>query len=205
MLAARPFDQMVSLGRGCQPAHQIRRLDPNAQAHVFDWVITPDAGLVTLIETGLDGFFSRDRLEMGPENCIIDRVTDARFPHEFPEGFDFAPQYEKHAGRFAMLIERWRNLLASNQRVLFVRQHAWSPDARATALRLRDAIAAKAPHLHFSLLYLTATEAADWGEDGIVNVFLRQPEPYVWTGDDAAWEQVFQKVSKQPGCRGPQQ
>ncbi|MEZ5955774.1 MAG: DUF1796 family putative cysteine peptidase [Hyphomonadaceae bacterium] len=187
----RQYDQVVSLGRGCQPAHQIRRLHPDAQAHVFDWIITPDDCLAQLIDTELDGFFSRERLIMGPEDCIVDRATDARFLHEFPEGADFATQHAKHVGRYEMLADRWRSLLSSEKRILFVRQHAWNPDLRATAVRLRDAIAAKAPRLAFSLLYLTANQDDAWDEDGIANVFLRQPEPYVWTGDDVAWEQIL--------------
>ena len=82
----RHYDQIVSLGRGCQPAHQIRRLYADAQAHVFDWIVTPDAGLLHSITTDLDGFFARERLEMGPEDCIVDRVTDARFLHELLRG-----------------------------------------------------------------------------------------------------------------------
>ncbi|MCX7356744.1 MAG: DUF1796 family putative cysteine peptidase [Alphaproteobacteria bacterium] len=191
MVPPRHYDQIVSLGRGCQPAHQIRRLYADAQAHVFDWIVTPDAGLLHSITTDLDGFFARERLEMGPEDCIVDRVTDARFLHEFPSGQDFGSQYDKHAGRYEMLAERWRQLLASQQKVLFVRQHAWDSDLRGTAIRLRDTIALKAPHLCFDLLYLSATHDEDWREERIVNVFLRQPEPYVWTGDDAAWEQVL--------------
>jgi hypothetical protein len=197
-LAPHNYDQVVSLGRGCQPAHQIRRLHTGAQAHVFDWIITPDAALVDLIAADLEGFFARDRLEMGPENCIIDGVTDARFLHEFPEGHDFPAQYEKNAGRYTMLVQRWRSLLASKQRVLFVRQHAWNADARATAIRLRDTIAAKAPHLTFSLLYLTEADEDDWGEDRIVNRRLHQPEPYIWTGDDAAWERVLKQALARP-------
>lgn len=198
-MVGRRYDQVVSLGRACQPAYQIRRLDAGAQAHVFDWVITPDAGLVDLIATGLDGFFARDRLEMGHHNCIADRVTDTRFLHEFPKGLDFTAQYEMNAGRIAMLVERWRALLASTQRILFVRQHAWNTDVRATAVRLRDTIAAQAPRLIFSLLYLTETEDDDWGEDGIVNLRLRQQEPYVWTGDNAAWEQVLAEANARFG------
>lgn len=194
MLALRRYDQIVSLGRGCQPAHQIRRLHAEAQAHVFDWIVTPDAGLVQSIATDLDAFFARDRLVMGPEDCIVDRVTDARFLHEFPTGEDFDAQYQKHVGRYEMLAERWRNLLASRQSVLFVRQHAWDSDLRATAIRLRDTIALKAPHLSFSLLYLSAAHEEDWREEGIMNSFLRQPEPYVWTGDDAVWERLLEQA-----------
>jgi hypothetical protein len=191
MLAQSPYQQIVSLGRACQPAHQIRRLVPGAEAHVFDWIITPDSTVMDLIDTDLDGMFARARLEMGPQKCIVDRVTGARFLHEFPEGTEFDAQYEKNEGRYAMLADRWRALLASEQSILFVRQHAWDENLRASAVRLRDKIAAKAPKLRFLLLYLTEDEVAPWNEAGILNLRLLQPEPYVWTGDDAAWEDVL--------------
>lgn len=198
MSSARQYDQIVSLGRGCQPAHQIRRLNTDAVAHVFDWIVTPDAALISFIASDLDGFFARERLEMGPENCIIDRETKTQFLHEFPAGSDFDAQFAKNADKYAMLAQRWRELLASEQRVLFVRQHAWDADLRACAMRLRDTIAAKAPRLQFSLLYLTATDEADWGEPGIVNRRLNQPAPYVWTGDDAAWQTLLNEACALP-------
>ncbi len=198
MPSERQYEQIVSLGRGCQPAHQIRRLIPGAAAHVFDWIVTPDAALISFIASDLDGFFARERLEMGPENCIIDRETKTQFLHEFPAGSDFDPQFAKNAEKYAMLAQRWRELLASEQSVLFVRQHAWDADLRASATRLRDTIAAKAPRLRFSLLYLTATDEADWGEPSIINRRLNQPDPYVWTGDDAAWEMLLNEAGALP-------
>lgn len=198
MPAVRQYEQIVSLGRGCQPAHQIRRLDPGAVAHVFDWIVTPDAALVEFIAGDLDGFFARERLEMGPENCIIDRETKTQFLHEFPAGSDFDLQFAKNAEKYAALLQRWRDLLASEQTVLFVRQHAWDENLCATAVRLRDTIAVKAPRLRFSLLYLTATDEPDWGERGIMNRRLLQPSPYVWTGDDEAWEALLNEACALP-------
>src|SRR5262245_21977672 len=96
-----PFDDVVSLGRACQPAHQIRRGLGVETAHVFDWVITPDATLRTLVESRLEGFFARERLQMGPEDCVIDTVTDVRFQHEFPAGADIDEKYAEHAPRYA--------------------------------------------------------------------------------------------------------
>lgn len=56
------YKQIVSLGRGCQPAHQIRRLNYGAVAHVFDWIVTTDLGLVDFIASDLEGFFVRHDL-----------------------------------------------------------------------------------------------------------------------------------------------
>src|SRR5262245_65264726 len=100
------YDEVVSLGRGCQPAHQIRRILQTSAAHIFDWIVTTDDGLATLVASNLDGFFDRDGLIMGPEGCIIDRVTETQFQHEFPKDSDFETQYEAHRGRFVMLAER---------------------------------------------------------------------------------------------------
>jgi hypothetical protein len=202
MSATGHYDQVISLGRACQPAYQLRRILGAETAHVFDWLITPDQALLTLIESDFDQFFARERLTMGPEEWIIDRETDTRFIHEFPKGSDFEAQYEANAGRFAMLVERWRELLASEQRVLFVRQHGWDADPRATATRLREAIAQQAPSLRFALLYLTETEEPDWGEAGILNRRLNQLDPYEWQGDGVAWSTLLgEAVSVPPAAR----
>lgn len=184
---------MISLGRGCQPAHQICRIRGTAAAHVFDWIVTPDRALVTHIASDLDGFFDRDSLVLGPEGCVIDRASRTQFIHEFPAGADIDVAHAGHAARFAHLVERWRALMASHERVLFVRQHAWDPDARATATHLRDTLARQAPQLPFTLLYLTAAEQDDtpWGEPRILNLRLTQTEPYDWRGDDGSWERVL--------------
>ena len=49
-----------------------------------------------------------------------------------------------------------------------------------------------------ALLYLTETDEPDWGEHGIINRRLKQPSPYVWTGDDAAWDALFDEASAFP-------
>ncbi len=191
MIESAGYDQIVSLGRACQPAYQLRRLTGVKAAHVFDWIITQDEGLIRWIETDLDGFFSRDRLVADQDGVVIDEPTGTQFIHEFPPGAELETAHSENVGRFAMLVERWRDLLASDQRILFVRQHGWGNDARAVALRLRETIAAQAPRLRFDLLYLTPDEQGDWGEPGIINRLLRQPEPYEWTGDDDAWREIL--------------
>jgi hypothetical protein len=198
------FDDIVSLGRACQPAHQIRRLFGVQTAQVFDWIITPDAALRTLLETRLDGFFSRDRLIMGPEACVIDAVTDVRFLHEFPAGSDVNAKYAEHAPRFEMLTERWRALMASRRRVLFIRQHAWDPDPRDTAIRLRRTLDAVAPELNYKLLYLTEHDEAPWGEERIFNRRLSQPDVPDWRGDDHAWSALLDEFGSPAGASAAQ-
>jgi len=200
MIASTEYDHVISLGRACQPAYQIRRLTGVRSAHVFDWIITPDDALIQWISSDFDGFFQRERLALGPDQCVIDRPTRTRFVHEFPPGTDIDAVFDENAARYAALIERWRVLLRSGARVLFVRQHE-GDHARSTALRLRDLLSEKAPQLPFDLLCLTENEQSDWGAARIVNQRLPQPEPYVWTGDDAAWERILGAVGAIAGPR----
>jgi len=197
------YDQVVSLGRGCQPAHQIRRILQTSSANVFDWIVTTDQGLLTLIGTDLDGFFKRENLKAGPEGFIVDPATETQFQHEFPKGSEFDAQYEANRGRFAMLAQRWLELLASEQTVLFVRQHGWDADARASAVRLRDTIRNRAPRLCFSILYLTKDVADDWDEAQIRNRYLIQPDPYDWRGDDSAWARLLEEALAEAPPSGP--
>lgn len=194
------YDQVVSLGQACQPAYQIRRILGISSAHVFDWIMTPTEGLIALIGSDLEAFFSRDRLGVGASGAITDLPTDTRFVHEFPEGSDLDAQHAEHAGRYVMLAERWRDLLRSRQRVLFVRQENWAPDPRASAVRLHATLRAKAPHLRFRLLYLTANPADEtpWGYPDVINRYLPQLEPYDWRGDNAAWERLLHEALSAP-------
>jgi hypothetical protein len=194
MSVLQHYDEVVSLGRGCQPAHQIRRILQSSSANIFDWIVTTDQGLVAHIESDLEGFFERDNLETATEGFIVDRATGTQFQHEFPKGADFVAQHQASRGRFAMLAQRWRDLLASEQAVLFVRQHGWDADARASAVRLREAIRRCAPHLHFTLLYLTKDAAGAWGEAQILNRHLIQPDPYDWKGDNDAWARLMEET-----------
>jgi Putative papain-like cysteine peptidase (DUF1796) len=201
----RRYEQVVSLGRACQPAHQIRRVLGTTSAHVFDWIVTPAPALVALIESDLEGFFARDRLGVGQSGAMTDLPTDTRFVHEFPEGTDVDVQHAQHAGRYAMLTRRWRHLLRSRQHVLFVRQHDWGLEPRAAAAHLQAVLKAKAPRLRFALLYLTGDPADEvpWGQEGIINRYLPQLEPYDWRGDNAAWERLLREALTDPARLAP--
>jgi hypothetical protein len=202
---ATPYDQVVSLGKGCQPAHQIRRLLGVTSAHVFDWIVTTDGGLAMHIESGLDGFFALDRLRLTPSGVIADQATGTQFIHEFPKGCDVRARHAEHAGRVAKLAARWQALLQSNQQLLLVRMHMGDEAPRPAAERLRAAIAEQAPRLRFTLLYCTddPADATAWGAVGIINRHLKQPQPYAWEGDDATWEALLREALAAPAAWPP--
>lgn len=192
-----PYRNVVSVGRDCQPAYQIRRVFDGAFAtHIFDWIITTDSGVVEHIASNLDDFFSRKHIVWDGKKFYVDARTGTRFMHEFPPGSDFDARYDANAGKYEMLAERWRALMASEEPTLFIRRHDAETDARATAVRLRDTLRAAAPKLPFALLYLTDDPADDeaWSQSDIINRYLRPPEVHVWTGNNQAWDHLLRDL-----------
>jgi hypothetical protein len=199
------YKQVVSLGRSCQPAHQIKRVFKSTYpSHVFDWILTRDIGLVDLIASNLDGFFARENIVWSDDGFFMDGRNGTQFNHEFPPQSDFDTQYADAAEKYAMLTERWRAMMSSEEPVLFVRHHGWDTDVRGAAIRIRNALRQRAPRLPFRLLYLCPDPSDDeaWGEHDIINRHLIQPDPYVWTGDDAAWERLLGEALAAP-CEIP--
>ena len=187
------FDTVISLGRGCQPAYQIRRALKITEARVWDWVITPDPSLVTAIRSGLAHYFDRDTLILSADGSRLDRDSGVSFLHEFPKDHDFDLCHAKHAARVALLKQRWTALMASAARVLFVRQHGWSPDPAGQAEILRQTLRDAAPDLRFCLLYLVEPARFDpgWAAQDILFLPLTQAAPYDWRGDNAAWDRLL--------------
>jgi Putative papain-like cysteine peptidase (DUF1796) len=114
-----PYDEIISLGRACQTAHQLRHQLNLDRAHVFDWLVTSDPGLLTLIENQLDGHFTRDRLQPDAKGKMVDPLTGTAFIHDLPPGVNVDRAYAKAAPRVAALVTRWHQVMASDASVLF--------------------------------------------------------------------------------------
>lgn len=191
-----PYDDIVSLGRDCQAAYQLRRILGIDRANVFDWLVTRDPGLLTHIETGLHGFFAPESLITDAKGIVRDRVTATTFPHEFPSGADFATAHAKAAPRIAALVSRWQALVASDRSALFIRLHGWTGRPLHSAEALRDTLRLAAPRLRFRLLYLTTPDIHSPTPDtpDLIHRPLAQPDPPDWRGHDAAWQAILEEA-----------
>jgi hypothetical protein len=195
-----PYDEIVSLGCTCETAYQLRRCLGIERAHVFDWVVTSDPGLLQYIESGLQDYFALDGLMRDAEGQVRDAQTATLFLHEFPEGADLAAAHAAEAPRIAALVERWHKLMASEQSVLFIRKHGWAGPPLRTDDRLHQALRAAAPRLRFRLLYLTKPAAFEPGAatPGLVHLPLAPPDPEDWRGDDLVWQQLLSDALEFP-------
>jgi hypothetical protein len=188
-----PYDEIVSLGNTCQTAYQLRRCLGIDRAHVFDWVVTSDPGVLQHIESGLHGYFGLESLVRDENGHGRDARTGTLFMHDIPTECDLAASHGKAAPRIAALVDRWHRLMASDQSVLFIRRHGWAGHPLLVADRLHQALQAAAPRLRFRLLYLTNPTMFEAVADtvGLVHRPLPEPDPPDWRGLDSAWQELL--------------
>jgi hypothetical protein len=205
------FDDIISLGGRCQIAHQLRRIRPYAdRAFPFDWLITPDASLLRLLEHDFADFLRLDGLAENATSRAefsYRHVVETRYgivlTHDFKQGTAIAAAWPAVRQKYVFLIDRWRSLLASDRRILFIRQSYGRTDAVTNDLddladaamggRIAKAIACTYPRLRFRILCLThrPPTAAEPLPPGIDVAHVPQRTPWSWTGCDAAWNSLL--------------
>ena len=192
----RPYTQIISLGRACQPRYQLRRMRGTVDAYPFDWIITPDDGLRAVIADQLAGFMDPQFLQRDPDGVVIDFRYAISFLHEFPKGQPIEAGLAQHGQRYVNLVRKWHALMASDYQVLFVRQHAWNTDMTGTAALLVETLEHAAPTLNFDLLYLIEPNQYDTAQQARRTLFrpLAQPTTGQWEGDDAVWDALLAEV-----------
>jgi hypothetical protein len=196
----RPYTQIISLGRACQPRYQLRRMRGTVDAYPFDWIITPDAGLRAVIADRMVGFMDPQYLQRGPDGVVRDIRHDIRFLHEFPQTAPLEAGLAQHGQRYVNLVRRWHVLMTADQKVLFVRQHAGADDNAGTAGLLAETLGRAAPALDFDLLYLTEPDQFDpeWRVPRTIFRPLPQSPTGRWEGDDAVWDALLAGVGMPP-------
>jgi hypothetical protein len=213
------FDYILSLGGRCQVAHQLRRVFPVAtQAFPFDWLITSDASLIRLLEADFADFLAPGDLVENATNrpeFSHRHVRETRYgtllTHDIRQDVALATAWPELQAKYAFLIARWRSVLASGARVLFLRQSYGPTDAvkddatdladAALGARIAAAITAHYPRLEFELLCLPHRAPPETAVVSSVTLTpMPQRAPWVWTGDDAAWDALLAGYRLRPAA-----
>lgn len=148
----RKVAQVVSLGRDCQPAFQIRRYfgKENCSSGVFDYQITPHQAVISYIENDFCGFFERQDLQVDSDGHVRNIKHGTRHIHEFPNGLD--QDYEKSLSRHNHLCENLRQIVHGRLSTLFVGL-SYTPDVFGD--QVSSTIRKINPRLRFYVLVLT--------------------------------------------------
>jgi Putative papain-like cysteine peptidase (DUF1796) len=202
------FDRYIGLGMNCEVVVQLRRLTGCRQAHVFDWQLTTHDALMHVLRTGFADYFRLENLVL-PEHRkhVLDTATGLEFHHLFPHNIDgtilperMARAYPQVRARTEHLMRRWRETVASNLAVLYVRRDPTDELTEANLVELRDVLWECYPGHRFALVWVRDGPGGDVAElaDGVyvTDVPVLQPRLVLWQGEDTVWDEVFPKLQQ---------
>lgn len=179
--------RFVSLGGDCQPVHNIRLLHPNVAPSVFDWIGTPSAAIIELINNNFDSFFEDLRwVRKGDPHW---EVWDTRYDIQSVHHFDAEdPTHVKKAtANLRYLARLFMDQIRSEEPICYVRRRretrdpAYDEDAR----RLYHAVRSINPNTAF--LYVDHDAKGVTIEDGFMTAFSPKNPHGTWKGDPEIW------------------
>jgi hypothetical protein len=186
----------------CDTAFQIRRNFAQTEAYPFDWWITPYQGLMELIAGDFDGFLADDHLAPSGK-YVFDQRFGVGMMHDFEDPTRFRDTLDGVRTKYQRRIQRWRTLLRNPLSVLFVRGHQHANDTVMDATLARPLLALlgdQYPDVEVHLLVQNPPEAGipELVEDRLWILPLDTPDPWEWSGDNAAWRDLFRRVAILP-------
>ncbi len=202
MAMERPYDSIINLGGDCQVAYQMKKHKLRTCALPFDRVNCPPEAIIKLLELKFEGFLEKEHLAYteATSSHIHETVYDMILRHDFKVIEDFLAweasteeeeyrTYDEVKKRYDRRVARFLNLIDTSKCILFIRKRASEEQAKL----LVETIKKVYPELDFLLVILGGKEEhkKDWKVDHIRNFFLRQLDPYKWSGDDEAWREIF--------------
>lgn len=196
------FTRLISLGRTCQCAHQLRRFTGNESAGYFDWLGVPHGGLIRALRANFKGCFELANLDLAPNGeTVIDTATGISHRHNFAnvgeskriQKWAIPLDYPEQRQKMDYLAEKWFRELQS-ERILFVRRDAPST---AEAMELLNALELHRPRDGVHILFVIPP-----GHDLRVDdarVFI-ESEAVIkdWPGDDDSWSLILSKYWLDP-------
>lgn len=188
------FRKVISLGSGCATAHHIRHQLWQPEAYFFDWLVTPGAGLVSLLDTNLKQLFlDPDEFEPqpGPPSPRL-IVRHRRLGFISYHDFDAAAQmsdFPKVAEKYAFLADRWDRTMEEGGKILFVRHITWPDELVA----INEALRRRYPGLDFEILVVQEQHgpAERWNLPGVTLANIL-PTPFEKIGRGEAWRNAWQ-------------
>jgi hypothetical protein len=184
------YDAIVNLGRDCEVAHQMIARKLRRYALPFDYLVTTAESVGAMLDQKFAGFLDPGNFVLRLEDGWIEDLRyGTQLLHDFRVTDAFLSDYDMVRERYQRRIDRLFGILESSRRLIFIRKGI----TREQALELDATLTRLFPHLDYLLVALDGTEEmkSEWHLPRIKNMFLKQAVPWVWTGDDGAWAEIF--------------
>ncbi len=205
---------VISLGHNCIVAGVIKAFNLRKASFPFDWIDSSFNGIYDAIDSDFKDFFLKESLIKsdliyseilnGYLTHVIDPVYNFTYIHDFPVNNatinenlsagiiveNFLDYYLGIYTKYQRRIERFRNILNSDNKVIFIR---YGKITYEEALRLSLLLRTKFINLDFLLVLVDiSTEMiADWDIPHIKNFYL---EKFSWEEIDP-WREIFKKLA----------
>ncbi len=213
------YDKLISLGGTCTPTWQLRTFCGSDALYPFDWVLTPFASLLRVLENDFAGFADVGCFHLSwDQKSVYNSRYNVLHHHDFPSGAggtiadhwrDKIPPLPR---KYEFMIERWRDALDGTSSVLFVRHQGhfetetWRCNADLSAGdmdTLCRLLEKTYPHVAFDVLFVTAGHAqaahprarlaqVGWGEQDWENPSER------WKGATQDWQRALASANALP-------
>ncbi|MBA3815914.1 MAG: hypothetical protein H0X29_05240 [Parachlamydiaceae bacterium] len=193
----------ISIGGMCYVALALKHYGIRKEAYPFDWVISPTASLIKVINEDFLNYFSPEYIA-----GVTNVYTGIAFVHDFPNSLKEAyyPEadleknyssekeselqwnYEKYNRR----INRFIAVLSSDKPVVLIRSEA----TREEALLIRDLFRFKYPLLNLKLVVINhnlEVHGGVWNEEGILNYYLPTERNVDYNGPE--WKQIVKDTN----------
>lgn len=153
--------RLISLGKACETAFQIRLHTPKVDADFFDWLITPFDGLMKILHEEFSGHLNpRDLYLQDDRNFINNAITGVQYGHVFlrdaithlhPD--NFLDDLERVQSIFDYLAEKFIRNASAGLPLGFVRREI----IPSQALELESFFRARFPELQFNIIAVNGT------------------------------------------------
>jgi len=209
------IDHLVSLGRACETAYNLRRHFGFATAYPFDWWISTTDGAARFIRDGDAEALYR------PEDLLVSTDGDAvsntrysiRFQHEFPRDrqvkgrpivADWADHLEAPRRRTAHLARRFFGLAATARNIVFVRAFAPRDTNGAAVADLLEALDMRFAAARIAVVMVNYRGAVPTGHP-VHRLSVARPAGADWRGDSGAWDAALATLGLRmtPGLHKP--
>lgn len=158
---------VISIGNACGVAGALQDYQLRDAAYPFDWIVSPFESLCTMFETNFKDFLNKHSLKIRPDGgAVIDTLYNFEFVHDFPTHesinesengastagqirHNFLEYFANIESKYVRRIERLRNILQSQHKVIFIRNRDITMDQ---AMAFCNLLETQFPQLDFLLI-----------------------------------------------------
>lgn len=205
------YDAYISLGTNCEAGLNFRRIGYEVSSF-FRFTSSSYESTMQLIERDFKDVYLKENIQPVLDHMIRDLGTsivhhtalhskEENGVRQFSPDYDFEEAYAKEASKIQYFVQKWNDLTASDQKVLYIFQNPHFT-SRQRAEDMLALLRRKYPKHNCDLLYiqLEAHREPEWPTEGLFNRYFARFAPYddAYSYDQAAWDRIFAEFPLKP-------